>query len=139
MMTVAKTSSQIKQGKVLMPWRRVSVLVVLVCAMAVLVARALDMQVMHSKFFEQQGDARQLRTVTIPANRGDIVDRNGEPFAISTPVNSVWLNPQTFNPDDQKLKQLAKLLSMDWSITLPSLSVSSHIIIRSLPSSLMNG
>ena len=64
-------------------------------------------------FFERQGDARQLRTVTIPANRGDIVDRNGEPLAISTPVNSIWLNPQDFSAEPATVKKLAKLLSMD--------------------------
>jgi cell division protein FtsI (penicillin-binding protein 3) len=113
MRSSAKTKSQIKQSKALMPWRRISVLVVFVGVVAVLVARALDMQVMHSAFFERQGDARQLRTVTIPANRGDIVDRNGEPLAISTPVNSIWLNPQDFSAEPATLKKLAKLLSMD--------------------------
>jgi cell division protein FtsI (penicillin-binding protein 3) len=113
MKSMTKTSSQIKSGKALMPWRRLSVLAVFVCVVVVLAGRALDMQVLHSAFFEQQGDARQLRHVTIPANRGDIVDRNGEPLAISTPVNSIWLNPQEFSTDDKSLKQLARLLSIN--------------------------
>lgn len=113
MKSMTKTSSQIKSGKALMPWRRLSVLAVFVCVVVVLAGRALDMQVLHSAFFEQQGDARQLRHVTIPANRGDIVDRNGEPLAISTPVNSIWLNPQEFSADDKSLKQLARLLSIN--------------------------
>ncbi|MBT8129172.1 MAG: penicillin-binding protein 2 [Gammaproteobacteria bacterium] len=97
----------------MMPWRRVSVLVVFVGLVVLLAARAMDMQVLHSAFFEQQGDARQLRNVTIPANRGDIVDRNGEPLAISTPVSSIWLNPQAFDADAKSLKQLARMLSID--------------------------
>jgi cell division protein FtsI (penicillin-binding protein 3) len=113
MKSMTKTSSQIKNGKALMPWRRLSVLAVFVCVVVLLAARALDMQVLHSAFFERQGDARQLRHVTIPANRGDIVDRNGEPLAISTPVNSIWLNPQEFSADPDSLKQLARLLSID--------------------------
>ncbi|UCB56367.1 MAG: penicillin-binding protein 2 [Thiotrichales bacterium] len=96
-----------------MPWRRLSVLLAFVCLVAVLAGRALDMQVLHSAFFERQGDARQLRNVTIPANRGDIVDRNGEPLAISTPVNSIWLNPQAFAAEEKSLKQLGRLLSID--------------------------
>jgi cell division protein FtsI (penicillin-binding protein 3) len=113
MKSMTKTSSQIKSARALLPWRRLSVLAVFICIVVVLAGRALDMQVLHSAFFEQQGDARQLRHVTIPANRGDIVDRNGEPLAISTPVNSIWLNPQEFSADDKSLKQLARLLSID--------------------------
>ena len=113
MKSMTKTSSQIKNARALLPWRRLSVLAVFVCIVVVLAGRALDMQVLHSAFFEQQGDARQLRHVTIPANRGDIVDRNGEPLAISTPVNSIWLNPQEFSADDKSVKQLARLLAID--------------------------
>ena len=113
MKTTLKTGRQIKSGKALMPWRRLTVLIAFVCFVVVLAGRALDMQVLHSAFFEQQGEARQLRNVTIPANRGDIVDRNGEPLAISTPVKSIWLNPQEFSAEAASLKKLAALLSID--------------------------
>jgi cell division protein FtsI (penicillin-binding protein 3) len=115
MKTMLKTRSQVKSSKALMPWRRLSVLVVFFCGVVLLAGRALDMQVLHSAFFEQQGEARQLRHVVIPANRGDIVDRNGEPLAISTPVNSIWLNPQEFSATPESLKQLARLISVDAS------------------------
>jgi cell division protein FtsI (penicillin-binding protein 3) len=115
MNTTTKTGSQIKSGKALMPWRRLTVLFAFACFVVVLAGRALDMQVLHSTFFEEQGEARQLRHVTIPANRGDIVDRNGEPMAISTPVNSIWLNPQEFSAEAKSLKQLARLLEIDLS------------------------
>jgi len=113
MKAMTKTKSQIKKSKALMPWRRLTILLAFACFVIVLAGRALDMQVLHSAFFEQQGEARQLRHVTIPANRGDIVDRNGEPLAISTPVNSIWLNPQEFSAEAKSLKQLARLLSID--------------------------
>ena len=115
MKTAMKTGSQIKSGKALMPWRRLTVMIAFVCFVVVLAGRALDMQVLHSAFFEQQGEARQLRHVTIPANRGDIVDRNGEPLAISTPVKSIWLNPQEFTAEAASLKKFAQLLSIDSS------------------------
>ena len=63
--------------------------------------------------FRSQGDARQLRIVAISANRGDIVDRNGEPFAVSAPVNSVWLNPKVAINHLDELAGVAKLLSID--------------------------
>ena len=115
MKSTTKTARQIKDSKALLPWRRLSVLLAFFCLIGVLAVRALDMQVLHSSFFEQQGQARQLRNVTIPANRGDIVDRNGEPLAISTPVKSIWLNPQEFSADADSLKQLGRLLSVNTS------------------------
>jgi cell division protein FtsI (penicillin-binding protein 3) len=99
-------------AKPLMPWRRVTVLVLFGAAAVILLGRALDMQVLHSAFFEREGDARQLRTVSVPVHRGDIVDRNGEPFAVSTPVSSIWMNPQEVEANTD-LTRLAKLLSLD--------------------------
>ncbi|MDH5711285.1 MAG: penicillin-binding transpeptidase domain-containing protein [Gammaproteobacteria bacterium] len=97
----------------MMPWRRILLLLIFFMAIAALVGRALDMQILHSEFFERQGDARQLRVVTIPAHRGQIVDRNGEPFAVSTPVSSIWINPGEAVTDFHQISELAKLLSMD--------------------------
>jgi len=100
-------------GKPLMPWRRILLLVIFLMSVAVLLGRALDMQILHSEFFERQGDARQLRVVSIPAYRGQIVDRNGEPFAVSTPVNSIWINPGEAVSALDRVPELAKALSMD--------------------------
>jgi cell division protein FtsI (penicillin-binding protein 3) len=94
-------------------WRRLSAVTVFVLLAAVLLVKTLDMQILHSEFFERQGDARQLRTVSISAHRGDIVDRNGEPFAISAPVNSIWVNPQDAIDNLDELDKVAKLLSLD--------------------------
>ncbi len=99
--------------KPLTSWRRLSVSIVFVLLAATLLVKTLDMQVLRSEFFEQQGDARQLRTVSISAHRGDIVDRNGEPFAVSTPVNSVWVNPKVAKDHVDELVVVAKLLSLD--------------------------
>ena len=68
--------------------------VALFVAMAVaLTARMLYLNVTERAFLKEQGDARSLRVETLPANRGIIFDRNGEPLAVSTPVVSVWLDP----------------------------------------------
>jgi cell division protein FtsI (penicillin-binding protein 3) len=89
------------------------VLFVFMVVVSILIGRALDMQVLHSEFFEQQGDARQLRVVSIPAHRGQIVDRHGEPFAVSTPVNSIWVNPGELIAELDRVSQLAKILQVD--------------------------
>jgi cell division protein FtsI (penicillin-binding protein 3) len=79
-------------------WRRRSVVVLIafVLAAGALVARAVQLQVVDNQFLMNQAQARHVRVVEMPAHRGMIVDRNGEPLAVSTPVDSVWANPQQF-------------------------------------------
>ncbi|MDH5484844.1 MAG: penicillin-binding transpeptidase domain-containing protein [Gammaproteobacteria bacterium] len=92
--------------------RRYMVLAVFVLAVAGLMWRALDMQVINQAFFQQQGDARHLRVVSVPSHRGDIYDRNGQPLAISTPVDTVWVNPAELIVERDRIPELARVLSM---------------------------
>ena len=109
-----KSYRQNKQNtKPLASWRRLSVVTVFTLLAITLLVKTLDMQILRSEFFEQQGDARQLRTVSITAHRGDIVDRNGEPFAVSAPVNSIWVNPKVAKDHLEEIAFVAKLLSLD--------------------------
>jgi cell division protein FtsI (penicillin-binding protein 3) len=78
-----------------------------------LVARAFDLQVLRKEFYQDQGDARFLREVEIPTTRGMIVDRNGEPLAVSTPVESVWAHPRTLLGQRGALPALAPLIGLD--------------------------
>jgi cell division protein FtsI (penicillin-binding protein 3) len=94
-------------------WRRFFIVAVFLLLAATLLMKALDMQILHSEFFERQGDARQLRTIAISAHRGDIVDRNGEPLAVSAPVNSIWLNPKVAANHMDQVAKVARLLSLD--------------------------
>ncbi len=112
-LVVRQRTVRSKDKNIPMPWRRLSVLLVFVVLVLVLAGKALDMQVLHSGFYEQQGKARQVRTVTIAAHRGDIVDRNGQPLAISAPVKSIWINPGEVQKDVGELMPLAKLLSLN--------------------------
>jgi len=75
--------------------------------------RAVCLQVLDKEFLLSQADARHLRVVSLPAHRGKILDRNGEPLAISTPVESVWVNPQVLGAEQQRIAELARLLSLD--------------------------
>ena len=101
-----------KNNKSHYQFRRMIVLSVFVLFISGLFYRALDMQVLNQAFFQQQGDARHIRTVPISAHRGDIYDRNGEPLAISTPVDTVWVNPKEFK-DFKKASKLAKVLNLN--------------------------
>ena len=82
-------------------------------AAASLVWRAVCLQVLDKEFLLSQADARHLRVVSLPAHRGKILDRNGEPLAISTPVESVWVNPQVLGAELQRIPELTTLLSLD--------------------------
>lgn len=78
-----------------------------------LLARAVHLQVIKKDFLNQQADSRHLRTEKISAHRGSITDRNGEPLAISTPVDSIWANPQELAGAVDDVPRLAKLLGLD--------------------------
>jgi len=77
-----------------------------------LVARAIHLQVLDKDFLNRQADTRHLRTESISAHRGTIFDRNGEPLAISTPVDSIWVNPKEFAGAVNRVPQLAKALDV---------------------------
>ena len=81
------------------------------CSLA-LVGRAVDLQLVDNDFYRQQGDARFLREIPIPTSRGMITDRNGEPLAVSSPVESVWGNPQELLKAPDRLPELAAALGV---------------------------
>lgn len=83
-----------------------------VCALA-LVARAVDLQLVRNEFYRKQGNERFLRDVEIPTSRGMITDRNGEPLAVSTPVESIWVNPQEVLKSPGALPKLAATLGIN--------------------------
>ncbi len=85
---------------------------VLLGAAGLLVWRAADLTLTHKEFLQGQGDARHLRVMSTPAHRGMIFDRNGEPLAVSTPVDSVWANPPELAEHRQRWPALAKLLGL---------------------------
>jgi len=77
-----------------------------------LALRAFDLHVIDHDFLQGQGNARVLRTLPVSAHRGMIVDRHGEPLAVSTPVDTVWADPQKFDATYKQLLQLAKVLDL---------------------------
>lgn len=77
-----------------------------------LVLRAVYLQVFDHEFYRGQGDARQQRTVSIPAHRGMLLDRHGEPLAISTPIATLWGNPQRLIEQPAALREVAAVLEL---------------------------
>ncbi|MDD5241299.1 MAG: penicillin-binding protein 2 [Sulfuricella sp.] len=77
-----------------------------------LLGRAFYLQGMDNHFLRQKGDERSRRVIELTAHRGMITDRNGEPLAISTPVESVWVSPKDFEITPERIRQLGKILEM---------------------------
>ncbi len=82
------------------------------CAMALLAFRGVDLQMLNKDFLQKQGTARHLRVVSIVAHRGSILDRDGEPLAVSTPVDSVWVDPKEFIKAKPRWEALARALGI---------------------------
>ena len=92
--------------------RLYTVLMLLALGSTGLVVRAVDLQVVRKDFYQEQGDARYLREMPIAVSRGTVFDRNGEPLAVSTPMESIWANPQELLQADVRLPELARALGI---------------------------
>ena len=93
-------------------WRGWFVLTLFVGFAVVLAGRAFDLQVLDQAFLTKEGDKRHLRSVSVPAGRGVIKDRNGEPLALSAPTESVWAVPGAVLEAPDKIAPLAHELNI---------------------------
>lgn len=91
-------------------WRRGLVLGMLGLGACVVFGRAFQLEVIDQDFLAAEGSKRSIRDVTIPAHRGAIVDRRGEPLALSAPVESLWAVPQALLDAPRYVDAVAKLL-----------------------------
>lgn len=101
------------QESALIGYRYPIALLVLLIAALVLAGRMLHLHITDRVFLQEQGDARSVRTDSIPGYRGMVSDRHGEPLAISTPVTTLWANPKHFEASGDQISALAKALDME--------------------------
>ena len=85
-----KTNSHLFRNRFLI------VLFFILGATIVLVFRSFQLQYLERDFLNQQADARHIRTEKMASSRGSIFDRRGTPLAVSTPIDSVIINPKQF-------------------------------------------
>jgi cell division protein FtsI (penicillin-binding protein 3) len=95
------------------PWRSRLLLIVIIAWFVALAVRAVYLQGLHNDFLQAKGESRYSRQLTLSATRGMIVDRNNEPLAISTPVESVAASPADMDATSSQLAHLARLLDMN--------------------------
>jgi cell division protein FtsI (penicillin-binding protein 3) len=93
-------------------WRSRLLLYVFIACFALLLGRAVYLQGLNNDFLQAKGESRYSRVIETPANRGRILDRNGEALAISTPVKSIWAIPGEVHPSERQLARLGALLEM---------------------------
>jgi cell division protein FtsI (penicillin-binding protein 3) len=88
-------------------WRLYFVFAVIFSLVAVTAWKVFDLQVINNEVLQRQGDARTVRNDVIAAHRGNILDRNGQPLAISTPVQSLAINPRLILLHPEQWEQFA--------------------------------
>jgi cell division protein FtsI (penicillin-binding protein 3) len=93
-------------------WRARFLVLLVTVGFMTLAARALYLQGLNKDFLQARGESRYARTIDAVANRGTITDRNGDPLAISTPVESVWASPQDARLSAAQRAKLARVLEM---------------------------
>ena len=99
-------------------WRAHFLVGLLALAAGALLCRAIDLQLFEYSFLSRQGDARFTRIVDIAAHRGTITDRYGEPLAVSTPVDSIWVNPKQIASERGQVARLAQALGINGQVLL---------------------
>lgn len=81
------------------------------CALS---GRAFYLQGMHDEWLQEKGAKVASRVIELPAMRGMITDRHGEPLAMSAPVESVFVSPDDVKITADQQRQLARVLDMDY-------------------------
>ncbi len=92
-------------------WRRRFVVGVMSLGAMIVLGRAFQLQVIERDFLQKEGNKRHVRTMIIPAHRGAILDRRGEPLALSAPVETIWAVPSALLESSEHVSAIAKLLN----------------------------
>jgi cell division protein FtsI (penicillin-binding protein 3) len=93
--------------------RLLGVLVVLAVLFVVVAAKVVDLQVLRPDPYLEWGEAQRVSTRTLAAERGAILDRNGDELAVSRPARSVFVDPALIDEPSVAAAQVAPLLGLD--------------------------
>ena len=104
-------------------WRYGFVTVVFFGIVLALFVRMVDLTMLQKNFLQKQGESRSKRVISIPGLRGMIQDRSNFPLAISSPVDSLWVNPQEFSLTQENASALSQ------QIGIPAQEIYKHILL----------
>jgi len=94
--------------------RRIRLLLaVFVLVFAGTLARAVWLQGVHAGTFERLASRQHRETIEIPAGRGTIFDRTGEPIAIGQQATTVYADPRRIQDPRRVAIAAAKALDLD--------------------------
>ena len=79
----------------------------------VLVSRLLSLQVLDVDRWQEWAFKQHLTSVELSGERGQILDRNGRPLALSVPAGSVYVRPAQVRDRAATARALAQILSID--------------------------
>jgi cell division protein FtsI (penicillin-binding protein 3) len=94
------------------PWRSKFLVALVGLGSAVLLGRAVYIQLLASEFYQSQGEKRYALEIALPASRGRITDRRGALLASSVSVPSVWASPKDVVATPDQRRQLARALGL---------------------------
>ncbi|MEC7121246.1 MAG: penicillin-binding protein 2, partial [Pseudomonadota bacterium] len=94
-------------------WRFMLLWSVMLLIFASIIARAFYLQIIDRHFLQEKADQMILRTDTIRAYRGKIVDRNGVPLAVSTPLMTLWMDPREYLEAEAERQETLQRLAAD--------------------------
>lgn len=92
--------------------RHLVVILLLIISFSVLFIKLIYMETAQYPQLKQEGDNRSDRSINIKAYRGIILDRNGNPLAISTPVDTIWVDPFYVKADSPELNEVMNILNL---------------------------
>ncbi len=101
-------------------WRLYFVSLAAITLLGIIIWKIFDLQVVNNTVLQEQGNMRTVRNDVIAAHRGNIMDRNGQALAISTPVQSLWLNPREILPNPASWEKLKE--------ALPAIDINSEVL-----------
>lgn len=93
--------------------RLIAILLAVGLVYAVLGARLVDVQVRDRAHYQRLGVDQRVHTVSVPAERGSIFDRNGNDLAVSVERSSVWADPRLIRDPAATAGRLAPILGLD--------------------------
>ena len=108
-MRKASPSQQVERTR----WRGAVLLALFALGAVALESRILYLQLVNKEFLAAQANDRHLRTVEISAHRGSLTDRDGEPLAVSTPVDTIVGNPRELKDALDRIGELAEATGQD--------------------------
>ena len=74
--------------------RLIALFALMTFAFGAISVRLVVLQVSQAQELQDRAFDQRVRTIDLPAQRGQILDRNGARLALSTPADDVYADPQ---------------------------------------------